>query len=161
MTRKLLAALGVAVTVATALVATAAPASAVVGYNKLFQNQNSRKCLEISYGSTANFARAGQYYCYGGPVEQWNYNTATGIMQNVNSGKCLEIQYSSTANFAPAGQYDCHGGMNQKWYLLSNGSIVNQNSGKCLEVAYSSMADFAAVGQYVCHGGLNQKWWWS
>ena len=38
-----------------------APASAAVGYNKLFQNQYSGKCLEISYGSTANMALAGQY----------------------------------------------------------------------------------------------------
>lgn len=77
-----------AVTVAVvAVIAVPAPAFAEVGYNRLFQNRYSGKCLEISYGSTANFAPAGQYDCYGGPVEQWNYNTSTGLIQNVNSGK--------------------------------------------------------------------------
>lgn len=114
---KLLAWLGAVVTAAmTTVVVTAAPASATIGYAKLFQNQHSGKCLEISYGSTANMAPAGQYGCYGGPIEQWNYDTSTGLIQNVNSGKCLEVLNYSTANFAPVGQYDCYGGANQKWW---------------------------------------------
>jgi hypothetical protein len=161
--RKVFSALAVTVMAITAAVFMAAPpASAAVGYNKLFQNRFSGKCLEISYGSTANFATAGQYSCYGGPIEQWNYNTSTGLIQNVNSGKCLEVLYYSTANFAPVGQYDCYGGANQVWYMnQSTGLIQNAYSGKCLEVLYYSTADFAPVGQYDCYGGANQQWWWS
>lgn len=159
-TRKMLAALGVAVVTVTALVATSAPASAVGsgGTNKLFMNINSKKCIEIAYGSTGNFALAVQSTCDSDWAQLWNYNAAIGEMRNVKSGKCLEIQYSSTANFAPAGQYDCHGGQNQKWYFPANGLIANRHSGKCLEVAWSSTAEYAAIGQYDCHGGPNQKW---
>ena len=161
--KKILASFGaVLMATVTMVFMVAAPASATIGYNKLFQNQYSGKCLEISYGSTANMAPAGQYWCYGGPIEQWNYNTSTGLIQNVNSGKCLEVLNYSTANFAPVGQYDCYGGANQIWYLnTSNGMIANQYSGKCLEVLYYSTADLAPVGQYDCYGGANQKWWWS
>ncbi|HCT78561.1 MAG TPA: hypothetical protein DGT23_18665 [Micromonosporaceae bacterium] len=151
-----------AVTVAVlAVVAVPAPAFAEVGYYRLFQNRYSGKCLEIPYGSTANFAQAGQYDCYGGPIEQWNYSTTTGLIQNVNSGKCLEVLYYSTANFAPVGQYDCYGGANQQWYFnRSNGLIANRHSGKCLEVLYYATHNFAPVGQYDCYGGANQQWWW-
>lgn len=136
-------------------------AHAEVGYNVLFQNANSRKCLEIAYFSTANFAEAAQYDCHGGTNQQWNYSTSTGLIQNVNSGKCLEVLYYDTRNGARVGQYDCYGGANQVWYMnRSNGLIANQYTGKCLEVLGYSTANFAPIGQWDCHGGPNQVWWW-
>ena len=158
--RKILAALGVALVTATTLVATVAPASAVGsgGSNKLFMNINSGLCIEIAYGSTADFARAVQSTCDSDPAQLWNYNVVIGEMRNVKSGKCLEIQYSSIANFAPAGQYTCHGGQNQKWDFGYSGLIGNRHSKKCLEVAWSSKAEYAVIGQYDCHGQWNQKW---
>lgn len=153
----------VAVLFAAALLQTglAAPASAEVGYNVLFQNAHSRKCLDMLHWSTANFAPAGQYDCHGAPVQLWNYSTSTGLIQNVHSGKCLEVLYYSTANGATVGQYDCYGGANQKWYLnRRNGLIGNIHSGKCLEVYGWSTANLAPVVQWDCHGGANQVWWW-
>jgi glucosylceramidase len=98
------------------LAVAATPSAAAVGYNSLFQNANSRKCLEDLYYSTANFAPAGQYDCYGGLNQQWDMNRANGLIANRNSHKCLEVLGYSTANFAPVGQWDCHGGPNQVWW---------------------------------------------
>ncbi len=137
------------------------PAAAATGYNVLFGNAHSGKCLEILYYSTANFALAGQYDCHGGGNQQWNYNTSTGLIQNVHSGKCLEVLYYYTHNGAEVGQYDCYGGQNQRWDMnRSNGLIYNRHSRKCLEVYGYSTANFARVAQWDCHGGPNQVWRW-
>src|SRR5258706_8469201 len=48
---------GIVVFAATAPMA----ASASVRYGTLFQNVNSGKCLDMPYGTTANFATAAQY----------------------------------------------------------------------------------------------------
>lgn len=136
-------------------------ASAEVGYNVLFQSAHSRKCLEVAYWSTANFAEVAQYDCHGGANQQWNYSTSTGLIQNVHSGKCLEVLYYDTRNGARVGQYDCYGGANQVWYLnRSNGLIGNRHSGKCLDVYGWSTANLAPIVQWDCHGGANQVWWW-
>ncbi|GAA1404121.1 RICIN domain-containing protein [Catellatospora coxensis] len=148
-----------AVVALMAVVMTPSMASAGQGWNRLIQNQWSRKCLEISYGSTADFAPAGQYYCYGGPVEQWNYDTQTGWVVNVNSRKCLEVPWSNGNNYVQLGQYACHGGSNQLWtFNPNNGLIANRLTGKCIEVF--STADFAGVYQNTCSGAPGQKWWW-
>jgi hypothetical protein len=152
----LAALIAVAVTLTTAV---AAPAGAVVGWYKLFQNRHSYKCLEMR--SSANFAQASQYTCRGELIQLWHYDTDTGLIQNASSGKCLEVLHYSTANFALVGQYECHGGRNQQWSFRSTGLIANLHSNKCLEVLHYSTADFAHIGQYDCHGGQNQKWWWS
>jgi hypothetical protein len=159
--RKTRAVLAAAIASALLLAGLAAPASAEVGYNVLFQNANSGKCLEVYGFSTANFAPTAQWDCHGGANQQWNYSTSTGLIQNVYSGKCLEVLYYSTANGATVGQYDCYGGANQQWYMnRSNGLIGNRYSGKCLEVYGYSTANGASVVQWDCHGGPNQVWWW-
>jgi hypothetical protein len=152
----------VAALFAAVALAGAAPAvaSAEIG-RSLFQNAHSRKCLEMPYSSTANFAEVGQYDCHGLANQQWKYDTSTGRIQNVHSGKCLEVLYYATHNGARLGQYDCYGGANQVWYLNRyNGLIGNLHSGKCIDVYGWSTANFAPIVQWECQGGANQVWWW-
>lgn len=154
----LLAAFAAAV---TAVVLVPAPASAESGFNVLFMNRHSTKCLEIPYGHMGDFVQATQFTCSGAPMQKWHYNTQTGIIQRADTSKCLEVFYSSTANFAAVGQYECHGGANQRWWFnRRTGIIQNQHSYKCLEVQWSYTHDFAPVGQYDCHYGNNQRWSW-
>ena len=82
----------------------------------MIQNVNSGKCLEVLYYSTANFAPVGQYDCYGGANQQWDFNPSLHLIANRYSHKCLEVLNYSTADLGAVVQYDCYGGANQQWW---------------------------------------------
>ncbi len=161
----------------------AAPASQAEGIAPIaptsIVNNNSRLCLVIENGSTANGARAVQGTCGSG---EWQVSL-DGIMTfgaapsdsvslpnnyrivNAKSGKCLEIADSRKDDGAPAQQWDCRDGLKtQLWELDAKnpGYIVNKNSGKVLEIENSGLKAGAHAQQWSkAKTAPGQVWGWT
>lgn len=141
-------------------------------------NNNSKLCLVIENGSTANGARAVQGQCGSG---EWQISldgirTLAGDpsgsvpgftdfrIVNAKSGKCLEIADSRKDDGAPAQQWDCRDGLKtQIWQLDgSPGYIVNKNSGKVLEIENSGLKAGARAQQWSkAKTAPGQVWRWT
>jgi Ricin-type beta-trefoil lectin domain len=77
-------------------------------------NENSRLCLDIPNGSSADGALLQQFHCHGGPNQLWRLGDK-GEIVNENSGKCLDIPSGATADQVVVQQFTCNGGTNQSW----------------------------------------------
>jgi hypothetical protein len=136
--------------------------------------QNSGKCLEVSFGSSANGMSIHQEPCGDGHTQQAqafrlvpsSTNPALYEIVNRNSGKCLEVSGSSTADGAPIYQNDCQGfgalsqvfeGRPSSATDSSHVNYIAQNSGKCLDVTGGSTANGALLEQWTCTGASNQS----
>jgi pectinesterase len=88
----------------------------------LLRNVNSKKCLDVGYGSTAIFASVDQYTCYPDDTsELWHLGAPPGtlqMLQNVNSGQCLDDFYGGMADFTQADQYPCIAGDPAEWWTF-------------------------------------------
>ncbi|MBQ0988769.1 RICIN domain-containing protein [Micromonospora sp. H61] len=158
---------------ATAFLLTGAPAKAEVsariaadGEAITLTNANSRKCLTVAGGSTANLARAVQYNCDGHASRTWVVSGSLGgnfRLVNLNSGRCLTVDGGSTANNAPVVQYTCDTHAARYWRVINNNGstlqVRNVNSGKCLTIAGGSTANNAAAVQYTCDTHLSRRWY--
>ncbi len=123
----------------------------------ILRNRWSGRCLEVMYYSTANNAPVGQWDCYQGANQLWQYDGPSGLIRNVYSGKCLEVLYFSTADNAQVGQYTCDGAVSQRWILdMTIGVVYNTYSGKCLDVL--GTANFAPAVQWSCLPYASQNW---
>jgi hypothetical protein len=132
-------------------------------------NQNSGKCLEVSYGSSENGMSIHQEPCGSGQTAQAQTFTLVPSPSNpvryeiVNrkSGKCLDVKEVSSADGASIQQYTCQGWSqaNQVFEGVPSSSsdpshvkFIAQHSSKCLDITGSSTADGALLQQWSCNG---------
>jgi cytolethal distending toxin subunit A len=131
----------------------------------VIRNVNSRLCLTVAGGGTANNLPAVQYTCDAHPSRYWVADrplTGTFRLKNVNSNRCLTIAAGSTANNAPAVQYTCDGHPSRYWRVINTGvglKVVNVNSNLCLTIAGGSTANNARAVQYTCDGHPSRRWY--
>jgi hypothetical protein len=127
---------------------------------------NSKKCLEVTNGSSTDGALTQQWSCNNSARQKWRIETvASGGYEvvSLSSGKCLDVSDVSTNDGASIQQWSCANGNNQRWRIepMDNNAfrLVALHSNKCLDVSGVSTADGAAIHQWGCHDGNNQKWW--
>ena len=129
-------------------------------------NRNSGKCLDVTQGSTENFAQLIQYHDTGRSNQHWRINQirpGNYRFLNVNSGKALDINNSNKANGAQLIQYTYSGSPNQMWSFTPTGDgfykfSPGSNLAASLDVVQQSTADWAVVQQWAWNGNANQQW---
>jgi Ricin-type beta-trefoil lectin domain len=155
LTSSMLAALGLAVTLAPGAQADTVPTAWTTVVNK-----TSGKCVDARAASAANGTAVQQYACNGTVAQQWQFQaTSNGnvrVNSQVNAAASWDVTNVSTADSAPIQLWSYSGGANQQWLPVSEGSgwyhFVNVNSGKCLDVPAASTADSVQLAQYACNG---------
>ena len=126
---------------------------------------NGDRCLDISGGSSADFANL-QIYQYNGTNAQKFVLTDLGsgqyMISCVASGKAMDVYGGGTKDGTNVAQYTSNGTAAQKWILESAGDgkyfIKNVNSGKYLDVACAADKNGANVQQYTLNKSNAQKW---
>ncbi|GIH17204.1 glycoside hydrolase [Rugosimonospora africana] len=125
-----------------------AGASAVIG-------AQSKKCLDITGGSTADDAPTQLNTCDGAPNQGFSYTPASELRV---LGKCLDAYRQGTVNGTSVVLYTCNGGANQKWTLSADGEIRGVQSNLCLDAHGQGTANGTAVDLWSCNGGANEQW---
>lgn len=135
--------------------------------------QHSRKCLDVSGGSTQSGAAVVQWTCHGNPnqrvtlIEKGNgYYSA----QFAHSQQCMEVKDGSTSNSAPIVQRPCNGSDRQLlkleswrsdwenlWPMSGRSRIRWKHSSKCADLAGANTSNGSALVQYTCHVNPNQQ----
>ena len=157
-------------------VLTAAPSDASAaprtGVPVLVQNQHSRLCMDVAYGSRADNARIQQYTCYRGLPEQWRFNylaTLHGVnyfeIVNVYSNKCLDVPNGNARQGVQLIQYGCWQGPMQLWGVVpvpgtSNVYTISPylNHGLCLDDQDWNTTPGANIQLWPCNGFAVQRW---
>ena len=119
------------------------------------KGQESKRCLDVSGGSTAAGARIQLWDCNGGTNQSFTVTASKQLM--VYGNKCLDGAGRGTANGTLVQIWDCNGQTNQQWTLNSDGTIVGVGSGKCLDAIADGTANGTPVKLWTCHNGANQK----
>ena len=127
-----------------------------VGGAVVLSNPQSKRCLDVSGGSTADGAQVLIWDCHGGTNQQWT-RTAAGELLGVG-GKCLDVNGNGTANGTKVTTWTCNGGANQRFTFNADGTVVGAGSGKCLDVTGNGTADGTVVQLWDCNRGGNQMW---
>lgn len=131
------------------------------GYHQ-FVAQNSRLCVDVKGGSTANSAAIDQAACKSSSTANQEFRfvpvaNGYGELQNESSGKDIVVQGGSTTQGADVIQYTQNGSANGLWLPVaeSDGTwqFKNQNSGLCLD--QTGDVDTAGVqfDQWACKTG--------
>jgi Ricin-type beta-trefoil lectin domain-like/Glycosyl hydrolases family 43 len=161
---------GFAALVLLTALALAAPASAgaQTTYHEI-ENLNSKSCMDVVGGSTADGAGVQQWGCWGAPQQQWalipsNHANYYEIV-NQNSGKCLDVPNGSLTDGTHLQQWDCWDGPQQQWRVINwdgqdNGyyHLANYNSGLVVDVPYSSTQNGTPLQQWEPWTTAGQKW---
>lgn len=135
-------------------------------------NRNSKKVMEVSFGSKTSGANIDQRtYNKAFPYQHWEVNPVDERiggdfsyfkLKNVHSAKVPDVVNWSFDNGANIHQWDDAGGGNQQWYLeyVEDGwfYIRSRHSALCLEIANASNAELANVQQWEVNGGDHQQW---
>ncbi|MFB8118106.1 RICIN domain-containing protein [Streptomyces sp. NPDC055962] len=132
-------------------------ANGAAGGAKAVVGRQSKRCLDVSGGSSTNGTPVILWDCWGGAPQQWTL-ASDGTLRAF--GKCLEVAggAGARANGSGVGLWDCWGGANQKWTLGSDGTLRNPNSGRCLEAAGQGTGNGTRIQIWDCWGGENMKW---
>jgi glucose/arabinose dehydrogenase len=139
-----------AVSVASAVPASAAAGSTVVGVA-------SGRCLDVVGNATAPKALVNIYDCNGQANQAWTF-TPAGELRVYDATMCLDVAGQDTTSPAVAQIYTCNGGPNQQWRSNADGTIVGVQSGLCLDVTGAGTANSTPVALWTCTGQSNQKW---
>ena len=126
------------------------------GAAALLSNPQSRRCLDVSGGSTADGAAVALWDCHGAANQRWT-RTSAGELRG-NGGKCLDVTGGGTANGTKVILWTCNGGANQRYTFNTDGSIVSAASGRCLDLNANGTANGTAVQIWDCNHGANQVW---
>ena len=128
-------------------------------------NRNSRKCLEVGGGSSADGAGVNQWQCLGTAHQRWELESDPGggyRIMNLDSGKCLDVAAFSEADGGVIHQWTCTGETNQAWWIESAGSgyftIRSVFSEKDMEIGGFGAANGATANQWTYLEGPNQEW---
>ncbi|MBT1182009.1 RICIN domain-containing protein [Bifidobacterium sp. CP2] len=136
------------------------------GTYKVASAAKASRVLDVSGGSTANYANVQLYADNATDAQRWVVShDAKGYvtLKNAKSGKVLDVSGGSTASGANVQQFASNGTWAQKWIAVRNGDgTVTLRSaavdGIVLDVAGGSTANGANVQQYASNGTKAQRW---
>lgn len=121
----------------------------------------SGKALDVSGGSTRDYAQVGQYTFRNMPNQLWDVVDAGHgrfVFVSQKSDRVLDVP--TTTNWVQQMRYN--GTDSQLWRIERVGGgafqIVNVASGMCLDVKAGSKENSARIQQYKCVGSSNQAW---
>lgn len=130
------------------------------------RNAATNSVLDLTDGSTSNFAYIQQLNPTGGMAQQFYIIPVDDTYQmlvSVLSGKVLEVANGSNASGAEIQQNDPTGAANQLWAVipanLTSFAIVNKQSARALEIPGPSAANFVHVRQNDYVKASNQQWY--
>ncbi|MCB9306102.1 MAG: RICIN domain-containing protein [Lewinellaceae bacterium] len=127
-------------------------------YNRILYDADTKKCVDVYQGNTANGANIQLYDCNNGTAQNW-YFDGNAIRFNKDRNKCLDLTQSKTANGTNIQLYDCNGTNAQKWTY--NGITQSFHSwldyAKCIDVTQSNTANGTNIQLYDCNGTDAQK----
>lgn len=130
----------------------------------MLRSKNSRKALDLYWGSPDNGANVLQYTYNGYNNQKWylkKLDNGYYVIENYASGKVLDVEGVSCNNGANVQQWQYGGGANQEWSIIRVDDcwkIINRNSGKALDVSGISSEDNANIIQWDYNGQANQLW---
>ncbi len=139
-----------AVTVPTALTASAATGTPVVGVA-------SGRCLDVKGNTPTLGSSVSIWTCSGQANQTWDLTTR-GELRVFAGTRCLDVAQQDRTSPARVQIYTCNGGDNQRWRIGADGSIVGVQSGLCLDVTGKNTVNGALVQLWTCSGQTNQKW---
>jgi hypothetical protein len=127
-----------------------------VGGTVVLSNPRSRRCLDVSGGSTADGAQVLIWDCHGAANQQW-IRTAAGELRGIG-GKCLDVFGNGGTNGTRITTWTCNGGANQRFTFTGDGAVTGTASGKCLDVSGNGTANGTTVQLWDCNHGGSQIW---
>jgi hypothetical protein len=167
--RRILAAMGMSVVMAGALVVltTQAAGATDVGVPRPIVNVGSGKCLTVqpdANGYVADGLRIVQQSCNGSDLQAWmflsagqhcqglfcSFQTPLYQIQNRYTGKCIDLRDGSNADWTPVQQWTCVGHPNMEWAPGNGNSLIDEHSGTCLDVEWGSHDDGAPLQGFHC-----------
>ncbi|MFF5235291.1 ricin-type beta-trefoil lectin domain protein [Dactylosporangium sp. NPDC000521] len=132
----------------------AAPVANTAGSTGLLHSGLAGKCLDNSFGNSANTNKLTSYACnLGANTQLWTV-PGDGTLRIL--GKCADVSSYGTTNGSQVWLYDCNLTANQIWQPGPNNSLVNPVSGRCLDTSLT--APDAVMQLWDCNGGANQSW---
>ena len=120
-----------------------------------FGGVQSGRCIDVTGGSTADFARMELLSCNGSAGQAFTYTAASELRV---LGKCVDAEGQSTADGTPIILYTCNGQLNQKWTFGPGGTIRGVQSSRCIEAAFLGQVDGTPLQLWDCTGAANQAW---
>nr|WP_236034518.1 RICIN domain-containing protein [Bifidobacterium saguinibicoloris] len=122
--------------------------------------------LDVSGGSTANYANVQLYGWNGTDAQIWRVShdgKGYVTLTNAKSGKVLDVSGGSTADYANVQQFAGNGTWAQKWIAVKNGDgTVTLRSaaveGPVVDVSGGSTANGANVQIFASNGTKAQRW---
>lgn len=152
------------------------PSSMVTYPYEYFQNDNSRKCLDIPGKSTRSGVQINQYTCSTGqnfgwlPVPEGN-QAGEYVFRNENqiapNDKCMTVAGGSDSAGAAVVQDPCDWSnppASQEWLVFEGGvqgwgKFENVQSGYCLKIKDSSTSNNGLLIQQSCIGSATSLLW--
>jgi lysophospholipase L1-like esterase len=116
----------------------------------------SKRCLDITGGTTADGSQALIWDCHGGANQRLT-RTAAGELR-LFGDHCLDVSGNGTADGTKVQLWTCNGTTAQRFTAGSDGTFVGAGSGKCLDVSYNGTANGTLVQLWTCNGTAAQRW---
>lgn len=139
-------------------------------YNKIV-NKKSNKCMDVSGGSTDNWAKLIEYTCSNDSNMYWKLvGVSVGSdytknpyfqIKNKKSSKCVDTDHGNTADWTSIIQYSCSTDSNMQWQpeIGKPGRLKNKKDlAKCMDLDHGNTNNWNPLVLYKCNTDSNMYW---
>jgi hypothetical protein len=139
-------------------------------YNKIV-NKKANKCIDVSGGSTDNWAKLIEYTCSNDSNMYWKLvGVSVGSdytknpyfqIKNKKSNKCVDTDHGNTADWTSIIQYSCSTDSNMQWQpeIVKPARLKNKKDlTKCMDLDHGNTNNWNPLILIKCNTDSNMYW---